>query len=145
LHLYLKDGELFREIELLGQTGGIFIHSNGRFHRYLWEKSHPLKVQQDSLIGIYCQDQHLPVQKWKEPGSQPLLLKAKQELDDYAVYDIGHILKKTGDYKITFEPTATDPAYSPAQILSFHKYLPMLIYSNTLFYENAEYESTLKQ
>jgi hypothetical protein len=138
LHLYIKEMGKFNEIDLLGQkiesNSSMFMYTGNAITSYLWDMASFERHSQDSLIKIFCQSQGLSLEKLHVSGGQPLFLKSNQELDDFETYNIEHISKKIGDYKICFAPVKVDSAYSPEDILGYKRYDQNMIESNVIYY-----------
>lgn len=85
-------------------------------------------------------------------GSEPLFLKARQELNNFMVTDIDYLLSKEFDYKISFNSEARDTLshfrdsimnYKPYRafpdhIFEYKRYIPRIIISNTIYYTTLE-------
>lgn len=96
--------------------------------------------RQDSLILVYCHNNHLSPSEWTKPGNQPLFLKAGQHLDNFEVINIDHTWKHAGRYKIVFEPKSVDPAYSPVEILRYRCFPKALVKANVLYFTTINYD-----
>jgi hypothetical protein len=140
INLYQEENGKFVKIDILGVRAdihpAIFPDSGNAITDIYWKKI-PVELQrQDSIILAFCRDNHLPAEKWKRPGNQPLFLKAGQHLDNFQVFNMDHTWKNTGQYKIVFAPGSVDPAYSPAEISGYRRFPSSLVTSNSIYYNN---------
>lgn len=102
---------------------------------------------QRNIIKAYCEKANQHINEWIG-DSEPLFLKAKEELNNFMVYDIDYLLSKEFNYKISFNSEPRDTFFQyrdsvmnykpykvfPDHIFEYKRYLPRIIISNTIYY-----------
>jgi hypothetical protein len=142
--LYREENGQFVAIDILGMRQNVhpvLPPDTGNVITDFYSKDlTPMYHQQDSLLAAFCRNNRLSIQDWRIPGNQPLFLKAGQQLDNFVIINIDHTWKKTGQYKIEFDANSADPAYSPPEIIGYHRFSTARIKSNTLYFSNIAYD-----
>jgi hypothetical protein len=146
IHLFQKQAEGFEEMDLLGQRGSLwgkngklngdqlFIIRRNNLSEFYWNKNRYEFQTQDSLIKLFYKDRDSIIYKYNRPGNQPIFLKAREELNDFGVYSMDHILDSNIEYKIIFEPRKIDVQAWPYEFLGYNKWPSSSIFSNILYY-----------
>jgi hypothetical protein len=148
IHLYIRNGDAFKDIDLLGQSREIsqdviFNYRDNQLSESYWKKDSILLLRQDSLLKIYYASignpivypkPHTAISKVNIPPDQPLFLLAHQELDDLNVYNMDHLHQSAAEYKFDWELPAINTDNWLAEIMVYKRLLPSQVISNILYY-----------
>jgi hypothetical protein len=177
IHFYQKEGGVWREIDIfthdykqllkciVTEKDGVRIVADpfsfysdhnqltNSYKRSVAQKN----AHQDSLFNLYVSQNFAPkdinIVTWYD--EKPLFLKAKQQLENYAVFGLDYLLTKKMEYKISFNSEPTDSlryyresiAYVgslgkkellpyPKSIFGYQVFYPKDILSNTIQFTN---------
>jgi hypothetical protein len=161
IHLFRRQGSSFEEIDLLGQATTppeegtpMFTLTGHAVTRYYRRSTSEEARGQDSIIRVFYDSLHNPivyprphlkVSEVNMPKDQPLFLKARQELDNFKVMDIEHILAQPGEYKICWTPRKNETGTWPSDFAGYRLYPLPMVTANTIYFDSLQYDQVQRQ